>query len=272
LPADNFEYEVATTDIFAQSDDNISLVQSTGTNDADSSGLVQNNSGNLEKQTHIALATKTTLTRPPIDVEFIEWQIPSELLCAYAEQIDPSFASLTYLQSDASGEQPENLTPFDKYEFVDGLLDAIFMLLIVGAVLSNVTFVAWPLVTVADGLDVVEGGLAEFHRRYLCIAANCLAGNPSCCRTKERWGRIGDECGGIGREQEYAKLPGVTTDNGDANGPHSFGWRGIGGTLYVVDPANDFFLVYMEQRRGGPRGAPFSNSTAQRMIYEAMRD
>lgn len=26
-----------------------------------------------------------------------------------------------------TGEQPENLTPFDKYEFVDGLLDAIFV-------------------------------------------------------------------------------------------------------------------------------------------------
>lgn len=26
-----------------------------------------------------------------------------------------------------TGEQPENLTPFDKYEFVDGLLDVIFM-------------------------------------------------------------------------------------------------------------------------------------------------
>ncbi len=26
-----------------------------------------------------------------------------------------------------TGEQPENLTPFDKYEFVDGLLDAIYV-------------------------------------------------------------------------------------------------------------------------------------------------
>jgi CubicO group peptidase (beta-lactamase class C family) len=62
------------------------------------------------------------------------------------------------------------------------------------------------------------------------------------------------------------------TDNGDANGPHNFGWRGIGGTHYLVDPANDFYMIYMEQRRGGPRGAPFSNATAQRMIYEAMID
>ncbi|WP_295086343.1 hypothetical protein [Sulfurimonas sp.] len=26
-----------------------------------------------------------------------------------------------------TGEQPENLTPFDKYEFVESLLDAIFI-------------------------------------------------------------------------------------------------------------------------------------------------
>lgn len=62
------------------------------------------------------------------------------------------------------------------------------------------------------------------------------------------------------------------TENGNADGPHNFGWRGIGGTLYLVDPTNDFFLVYMEQRRGGPRGAPFSNSAAQRAIYQAMSD
>ncbi|MBT8147547.1 MAG: serine hydrolase, partial [Gammaproteobacteria bacterium] len=61
-----------------------------------------------------------------------------------------------------------------------------------------------------------------------------------------------------------------TTD--DPNGPHNFGWRGIGGTLVVVDPENDFYLLYMEQRRGGPRGAPFSNNAAQQVIYEAMMD
>jgi len=61
-----------------------------------------------------------------------------------------------------------------------------------------------------------------------------------------------------------------TTD--DPNGPHNFGWRGIGGTLFVVDRENDFYLLYMEQRRGGPRGAPFSNNAAQQVIYEALRD
>lgn len=61
-----------------------------------------------------------------------------------------------------------------------------------------------------------------------------------------------------------------TTD--DANGPHNFGWRGIGGTIFVVDPENDFFMLYMEQRRGGPRGAPMDNNIAQQVVYEAMRN
>lgn len=61
-----------------------------------------------------------------------------------------------------------------------------------------------------------------------------------------------------------------TTDAAD--GPHNFGWRGIGGTLFLVDRENDFYLLYMEQRRGGPRGAPFSNNHAQQVVYEAMRN
>ncbi len=60
-----------------------------------------------------------------------------------------------------------------------------------------------------------------------------------------------------------------TTD--DPDGPHNFGWRGIGGTLFLVDRENDFYMLYMEQKRGGPR-APFNNSAAQRAVYEAMRD
>lgn len=56
------------------------------------------------------------------------------------------------------------------------------------------------------------------------------------------------------------------------DGPYSIGWRGIGGTLVVVDRENDFYMLYMEQRRGGPRGAPFDNTTAQRVVYEAMSD
>lgn len=59
-------------------------------------------------------------------------------------------------------------------------------------------------------------------------------------------------------------------DASDPDGPSNFGWRGIGGTLFLVDPANDFFMIYMEQKRGGPRGAPFDNNIAQRVIYEAI--
>ncbi len=59
-------------------------------------------------------------------------------------------------------------------------------------------------------------------------------------------------------------------DNSDPSGPQNIGWRGIGGTLFLVDHVNDFFMIYMEQRRGGPPGAPFSNNAAQRVVYEAM--
>ena len=61
-----------------------------------------------------------------------------------------------------------------------------------------------------------------------------------------------------------------TTD--DTEGPHNFGWRGIGGTIVVVDEENDFYMIYMEQKRGGPRGSPFNNNVAQRMVYDAMRN
>ncbi|MFM1897014.1 MAG: hypothetical protein RLZZ385_2088, partial [Pseudomonadota bacterium] len=62
------------------------------------------------------------------------------------------------------------------------------------------------------------------------------------------------------------------TDGDNANGPHNFGWRGIGGTLFLVDRENDFFMIYMEQKMNGPRGAQFSNTIAQQMVYEAMAD
>lgn len=62
------------------------------------------------------------------------------------------------------------------------------------------------------------------------------------------------------------------TDGTNPEGPHNFGWRGIGGTIFVVDRENDFYMLYMEQKRGGPRGAPFDNNVAQRMVYEAMRN
>ncbi len=60
-----------------------------------------------------------------------------------------------------------------------------------------------------------------------------------------------------------------TTDNPD--GAHNFGWRGIGGTLFIVDPENDFYMIYMEQKRGGPQ-SPFNANIAQQVVYEAMRN
>ncbi len=57
----------------------------------------------------------------------------------------------------------------------------------------------------------------------------------------------------------------------DPDGPFNFGWRGIGGTIVVVDRDNDFYMIYMEQKRGGPQ-APFNNNVAQRVVYEAMRN
>lgn len=62
------------------------------------------------------------------------------------------------------------------------------------------------------------------------------------------------------------------TDGSNADGPHNFGWRGIGGTLFIVDRDKDFFMIYMEQKRGGPRGSQFNNNVAQQVIYSAMRD
>jgi CubicO group peptidase (beta-lactamase class C family) len=59
-------------------------------------------------------------------------------------------------------------------------------------------------------------------------------------------------------------------DASNPDGANNVGWRGIGGTLFLVDPENEFFMIYMEQKRGGPRGAPFDNNTAQRVVYEAM--
>lgn len=59
---------------------------------------------------------------------------------------------------------------------------------------------------------------------------------------------------------------------GDNDGPFNFGWQGVGGTVFIVDPVNDFFMLYMAQVRGGPRGAPMDLTLAQRAVYEAMLD
>jgi hypothetical protein len=53
-------------------------------------------------------AEKITSVESSTDVELIEWQIPSKFPCAFAEQIDASFASLNLLQNDASNAQQNN--------------------------------------------------------------------------------------------------------------------------------------------------------------------
>ena len=57
----------------------------------------------------------------------------------------------------------------------------------------------------------------------------------------------------------------------DPDGPHNFGWRGIGGTLFIVDREHGFYMIYMVQKWGGP-AASFSGDVATQAVYEAMRD
>jgi hypothetical protein len=103
---ENFQYEVATTDIFTQSEGSIPLAQTTDAGDDSSSNSEQNNSAIVDQKTNIELVPEMNRVPPPINVEFIEWQIPNEFPCAYAELIDPSFAAITSLQNDVSATQP----------------------------------------------------------------------------------------------------------------------------------------------------------------------
>ena len=56
----------------------------------------------------------------------------------------------------------------------------------------------------------------------------------------------------------------------DNEGPFNFGWQGVGGTVFIVDPTNDFYMLYMAQVRGGPTGAPMDLTKAQAAVYKAM--
>ena len=56
----------------------------------------------------------------------------------------------------------------------------------------------------------------------------------------------------------------------DNEGPFNFGWQGVGGTVFIVDPTNDFYMLYMAQVRGGPTGAPMGLTKAQAAVYKAM--
>ena len=58
----------------------------------------------------------------------------------------------------------------------------------------------------------------------------------------------------------------------DQSSPRNFGWSGVGGTDFIVDPTNDFFAIYMVQIRNGPSGIPFDLNRAKRAVYAAMAD
>ena len=97
----SFQYEVATTDIFAKpnANDAVDLNQLANAENINRSGSEQNNNHILEQSVNLALTAQMDVSIAAMQFEWIEWQIPSELLCSYAEQIDPSFAAMTYLQA-----------------------------------------------------------------------------------------------------------------------------------------------------------------------------
>jgi hypothetical protein len=106
---ENFQYQVASTDIFANTDNSSPV---TKTADAENvtfynseQNLNQNLNNDEEQQANTAQTSERNLARPPIQVKFVEWQLPSDLLCAYAEQIDPSFDSIIALKNESTGVQ-----------------------------------------------------------------------------------------------------------------------------------------------------------------------
>ena len=96
IAEENVQFQDATTDKFTKPDDTVVLIQTTDAKDV--------------TPARINLVANSTLAIPStsIQVEFIEWQMPSEFLCAYAEQIDPSFASIVWLQDEVSSTSPIN--------------------------------------------------------------------------------------------------------------------------------------------------------------------
>jgi hypothetical protein len=100
----SIQYKETTTDIFTQPNDTMVSMGSIATDSnfesVNPAYSTQNNNANVNPQPNTDVPADADLVRPPILVKFIEWQIPSEILCAYAEQIDPSFASITALKDD----------------------------------------------------------------------------------------------------------------------------------------------------------------------------
>ncbi|MGJ8690391.1 MAG: serine hydrolase domain-containing protein [Gammaproteobacteria bacterium] len=61
----------------------------------------------------------------------------------------------------------------------------------------------------------------------------------------------------------------LPNDMGQPDSPKTFGWDGAAGTNFWVDPANEFFVVYMIQARDVPNGNGFSARTS---IYQELKD
>lgn len=94
---ESFQYEVATTDIFAKPE------AETSTLDQADSLATKNVEAQLTETSDLALVGDEPHQTPnevsinkPLQMEFntIEWQVPTELPCAYAAQIEPSFAAI----------------------------------------------------------------------------------------------------------------------------------------------------------------------------------
>ena len=116
----NFQYDIATTDIFAEANDIILATQSVDAKKVRPPNSAHTDNTDLDPQTNIDLSVDVNLARLPIKVEFIEWQIPSKFLCAYAELIDPSFASINALKND-----PLPLQLFDPVKRVPDIINGI---------------------------------------------------------------------------------------------------------------------------------------------------
>jgi hypothetical protein len=106
---ENFQYQVASTDIFANTDNSKPSAKTADAENVSFYNSEQNLNNDEDHQANTAQTPKTNLARPPVEVKFVEWQLPSNLLCAYAEQIDPSFDSIIALQIDSTSGQHSDL-------------------------------------------------------------------------------------------------------------------------------------------------------------------
>ena len=96
LSTDRFEYEVASDDIF-----NDDITNTLDTNSAESALNQQPEKTELQEQAAV-------LPTPPIDVRFIEWQMPSLFPCVYSEQVDPI---LVLLDESTDTENSSQMRP-----------------------------------------------------------------------------------------------------------------------------------------------------------------